>query len=115
MKVTGQETDQSNFNKELIIMAQTFKETAHLNIDREKYEENYDRIFGNKSEKPQEEKPTRLLENDMLIESSAIDCEWRQVYTQKFEDETLTQDHITFLLDHLVEVTERLEKAKGSV
>ena len=31
-------------------MAQNFKETAHLNTDRKKYESNYDKIFNNKKE-----------------------------------------------------------------
>jgi hypothetical protein len=31
-------------------MAQSFKETAHLKTDRDKYGENYDRIFGKKEE-----------------------------------------------------------------
>ena len=32
-------------------MAQSFKEKAHLNTDREKYESNYERIFGKKGKK----------------------------------------------------------------
>jgi hypothetical protein len=32
-------------------MAQTFKETAHLNTDLDKYGENYERIFGKKQNK----------------------------------------------------------------
>lgn len=32
-------------------MAQEFKETAHLNTDKEKYDEGYDRIFGKKDKK----------------------------------------------------------------
>lgn len=36
-------------------MAQTFKETAHLNTDLEKYGENYDRIFNKNKETPRDE------------------------------------------------------------
>lgn len=35
-------------------MAQTFKETAHLKINLEKYGENYEHIFGNKKEEEKE-------------------------------------------------------------
>lgn len=36
-------------------MAQSFKETAHLNTDLEKYAENYEHIFGKKEDKKEEE------------------------------------------------------------
>ena len=39
-------------------MGQTFRETAHLNIDKKKYEENYDKIF-NKKTKHKKEKKTK--------------------------------------------------------
>ena len=36
-------------------MAQTFKETAHLKTDLEKYAENYEHIFGKKEDKKEDE------------------------------------------------------------
>lgn len=33
-------------------MAREFKEKAHLNIDKKKFDENFDRIFGKKEKKP---------------------------------------------------------------
>ncbi len=45
-------------------MGQNFKETAHLNIDLDKYNEGYERIYGKKkdsAEKEQDEK-TRIKE-----------------------------------------------------
>ena len=38
-------------------MGDSFKETAHLNTDMEKYSSNYDKIFGKKKKK--EEKETK--------------------------------------------------------
>ena len=37
-------------------MAQTFKETAHLKTNLEKYAENYEHIFGKKEDNKEEEK-----------------------------------------------------------
>lgn len=43
-------------------MGRTFKETAHLKTNLEKYGENYEHIFGNKKEKKEEEE--KELEKD---------------------------------------------------
>lgn len=45
-------------------MAQSFKETAHLHVNKQKYDEGYDRIFGKKDsdkEESEEEKIQRIL------------------------------------------------------
>lgn len=47
-------------------MAQTFKETAHLKTDLDKYGENYDRIFG-KKETVKPEEPKKIKEEDLDI------------------------------------------------
>ena len=42
-----------------MVMAQKFKETAHLHTDMEKYGEGYDRIFGKKDNKKDDADNTR--------------------------------------------------------
>lgn len=48
-------------------MARDFKETAHLNVNAEKYESNYDRIFRNKSKTKIDKKELKLedIKNDL--------------------------------------------------
>ena len=48
-------------------MGQSFKETAHLHTDLEKYGDNYDRIFGKRKTKWFGEKnEVRVTDNDVL-------------------------------------------------
>ncbi len=45
-------------------MAQTFKETAHLRVDQEKFNEGYERIYGKKDVKKdtEQDEKTRIKE-----------------------------------------------------
>ena len=46
------------------VMAQTFKETAHLNIDKKKYNENYDKIFGKDKRKKKDSQKKSYIKPD---------------------------------------------------
>ena len=50
-------------------MARSFKETAHLNTDKKKYGDNYDKIFGKKSGGLTDEMKTELQSFILTISS----------------------------------------------
>lgn len=57
-------------------MAQTFKETAHLKTNLEKYAENYEHIFGKKEEKKEDsEKIARKSLIHNTVSSNEIEIE----------------------------------------
>lgn len=62
-------------------MAQTFKETAHLKTDLDKYGENYDRIFGKKESVKIEEK--EIVEDKVELDIKALAREYWLDYSDE--------------------------------
>lgn len=63
-----------------MVMAQKFKETAHLHTDMEKYGESYDRIFGKKNS--QEAHANSHSESDYAEERARVKELARKVYSE---------------------------------
>lgn len=56
-------------------MAQTFKETAHLRVDQEKFNEGYERIYGKKDSNKDTEKDEKTRIKELAISTyKDLDC-----------------------------------------
>ena len=76
-----------------------FKETAHLNIDKKKFNENFDRIFGKKKEEKPEKKSELDLYKEALDKSHDVHLKLTVDYLDLKNENDQLREALSFIND----------------